>query len=75
MKASWNKLGEILLNMFQGAPNCQNMLQKKVLNNICSGPTFWHNVTRIPLKFTNTLGQYVSLFTYSSRPLYIHTQG
>ena len=31
-------------------PNCQNMLQKKVFNKICSGPLFCKNVTKIPLK-------------------------
>ena len=66
---------EILLNMLQDISNYQNMLQKKVLNKICLDPTFCHNVTKIPLKLTNSFPQYASLFTYISPFFYIFIPG
>ena len=34
------KYGEILLNMLQGIPNCQHMLQKKVVKKNARVPFF-----------------------------------
>ena len=46
---------KILLNMLQGAPNCQYMLREKVVKKICSDLIFCQNVTKILLKLTNPI--------------------